>query len=118
MLGSELPKEDHFVRSYDKGPEQDAALRKAMMKEKELGRLHGPVSSPYYDGRWFCNSWVSPYFVIPKTTPKGQPQMWRVIHHLSFHESGDRALLFNGYIDLYMYPTVFPTYMTGVHSLF
>ena len=59
MLGSELPKEDHFVKNYAKSPKQDTALRKAMM-EKELGRLHGPVSSPYYDGRWFFDTWVSP----------------------------------------------------------
>ena len=105
------------MRNYGKCPEQDTALRKAMMKETELGRLHGPISSPYH-GRWFVNTWVSPYFVIPKTTPKGQPKKWRVTHHLSFHESGDRALSFNGHIDLETYPTVFPTYMTGVHLAF
>ena len=117
-LGSELPETDHFSKSSTKSPEQTAALREAMLKERKLGRLHGPISSPYYDDRWFTNCWVSPHFVIPKTTPKGEPQKWRVIHHLSYHTSGDRARSFNGHINLDAYPTLFPTYMTGVHLVF
>lgn len=118
MLGSNLPNKDHFVRTYVRNPDQRETLKKAMMEEKELGRLHGPVSEPYYDGRWFFNSWVSPYFVIPRTTPKGQPQRWRVIHHLSFHKSGNTELSFNGHINLEEYPTLFPTYLTGAHLIF
>ena len=49
-LGSELPKMDHFSKSFTKLPEQRTALKEAMLKEK-LGRLHGPVDSPYYDDR-------------------------------------------------------------------
>ena len=53
MLGSSLPNKDHFVRTYVRNPDQEQTLRSAMMEEKKLGRLHGPVSEPYYDGRWF-----------------------------------------------------------------
>ena len=118
ILGSELPKLDHFSKSFTKLPEQKTALREAMLREKRLGRLHGPITSPYYDERWFSNCWVSPHFVIPKKTPKGEPQKWRVIHHLSFHESGNRKLSCNGHINLDAYPTLFPTCMSGVHLVF
>ena len=117
-LGSKLPRVNHFSKSSTKLPEQRTALKEAMEKEKKLGRLHGPVTSPYYDKRWFTNCWVSPHFVIPKKTPTGEPQKWRVIHHLSFHESGDRRLSFNGHINLEAYPTLFPTCWTGVHLVF
>ena len=117
-LGSDLPNEDHFVKESVLGCEEVKALAKELYREKKLKRLHGPVPEPYKDNRWFNDSWVSPYFVIPKKTPKGMPQKWRVIHHLSYHNTGSRELSFNGHIDLKEYPTEFPTYLSGAHLVF
>ena len=118
-LGSAIPAENHFVKETIIGDDQSEALAQALIKERDLGRLHGPIDEPYYDGQWFKNyCWVSPYFVIPKTTPEGMPQKWRVIHHLSYHNSGERRLSFNGHINMDRHPTYFPTYLTGAHLIF
>lgn len=63
------------------------------------------------------NFYVSSYFVIPKTTPPGMAQKYRLIHHLSFHEDG-RAESVNGKIDMEKYPTMFPSPLTGAHLIF
>ena len=119
MLGSHLPPSNHFVpEALNRPLEQTEVLRKGLEKEKKLGRLHGPIMEPYYDNRWFKNHWISPYFAIPKKTLKGLPKKWRLIHHLSFHISGEREASFNSHIDINEYPTYFPTAMTGVHLVF
>ena len=118
-LGSHLPPINHFVPDRENRPlEEKTVLQEGLQKEKSLGRLHGPISKPYHDGRWFKNYWVSPYFAIPKHTPKDSKQKWRLIHHLSYHNSGDRGESLNGHIDIEEYPTYFPTALTGVHLIF
>ena len=117
-LGNDLPNADHFVRESVLGCEEVKALATELYREKRLKRLHGPVPEPYSDNRWFTDCWVSPYFVIPKKTPKEMPQKWRIIHHLSYHNTGSRELSFNGHIDLKEYPIEFPTYLSGAHLVF
>ena len=80
--------------------------------------MHGPLESPVNDGRWFVNSWVSPYFVIPKHTPEGEKLKWRLIHHLSYHNTGDRRLSLNGHINKEDFPTYFLTPETDAHLEF
>ena len=66
---SHLPTLNHFVpEALNRPLEQTEVLRKGLEKEKNLGRLHGPITEPYNDGRWFKNHWISPYFAIPKKT--------------------------------------------------
>ena len=67
-LGSELGNTDHFVPSFTFTPDQEESLRAGLLAEVKLGRMVGPLQAPITDGRWFQNSWVSPYFVIPKKT--------------------------------------------------
>ena len=117
-LGSDLPEDDHWVDSPNMNEEQLEVLRTSLKHETDLKRMCGPLKRPNYDGRWFIKSFVSPYFVIPKNTPLNQPQRWRLIHHLSFHKSGDRSLSVNGHIDIEEYPTIFPTHLTGAHLVF
>ena len=118
-LGSHLPAENHFAKDAKYRTEaQNNTLMKNLEEEKVAGIMHGPMTEPYVDGRWFHNYWVSPYFVIPKTTPEGAAQRWRLIHHLSFHNSGERWQSLNGHIDLEEYPTYFPTVYTEAHLVF
>ena len=98
--------------------EHKKALEAAIEKELKLKRLCGPYPEPIRDGKWFNNAWVSPYFVIPKKSPVGCPRKWRLIHHLSYHTSGDRENSLNGHIDMSKYPTSFPTHLTGAHMIF
>lgn len=117
-LGSDLPEDDHWVNSPNMNEEQLEVLSTSLKLETNLKRLCGPLKKPICDGRWFTKSFVSPYFVIPKKTPPNQPQRWRLIHHLSFHNSGNRSLSVNGHIDIEEFPTVFPTHLTGAHLVF
>ena len=117
-LGSDLPEDDHWVDSPNMNEEQLEVLRTSLRQETDLKRMCGPLKEPHYDGRWFRKSFVSPYFVIPKNTPVNKPQRWRLIHHLSYHKSGDRSLSVNGHIDIEEYPTIFPTHLTGAHLVF
>ena len=117
-LGSEIPNIDHMVKESHRTETEKEIIGKSLAKEKDLGRIHGPIDFPYRDGKWFKHHWVSPYFVIPKKTPIGCPQKYRLIHHLSYHNSHERDLSFNGYIDIDEYPTYFPTYPTGAHLVF
>ena len=117
-LGSEIPKIDHLVDSPAMEERQLEVLRSNLKKETDKKRLCGPYPTPIRDGVWFTNAWVSPYFVIPKKTPQDHPQRWRLIHHLSYHVSGNRAQSLNGHIDLEEFPTVFPTHLTGAHLVF
>ena len=117
-LGSNIPQIDHLVESQNMEGEQLEVLRKTLKKEIDHKRLVGPLEKPIRDGRWFKNTWVSPYFVIPRKTPSNLPQRWRLIHHLSYHNSGQRSQSINGCVDLNRFPTVFPTHMTGAHLLF
>ena len=117
-LGSEIPRVDHLVDSPAMEERQLEVLRSSLKKERYKKRLCGPFPTPIRDGVWFMNAWVSPYFVIPKKTPQDLPQRWRLIHHLSYHVSGNRARSLNGHIDLEEFPTVFPTHLTGTHLVF
>ena len=117
-LGSNLPEKDHLVDCPKMTEEQLEVLKKTVQKEVDVKRLCGPFETPVRDGRWFKNAWVSPYFVIPKKTAVGEAARWRLIHHLSYHESGQRRLSLNGRIDLERFPTAFPTHMTGAHLIF
>ena len=78
----------------------------------------GPLEAPITDKRWFNNSWVSPYFVIPKLTSEGRIKKWLLIHHLSFHVSGSRALSLNGHINSDQFPNLFPTPRSAAHLIF
>ena len=117
-LGSKLQDKSHYSRGPRTDEIKEGVLRAGLSAEVNLGRMHGPLKTPLNDGRWFVNYWVSPYFVIPKHTPEGEKQKWRLIHHLSFHNSGDRSKSLNGHINLEDYPTYFPTPETGAHLVF
>ena len=117
-LGSNLPEMDHLVDCPKMTKEQLEVLTEQIKKEASKKRLGGPFDSPIRDAHWFKKAWVSPFFVIPKKTAVGAPARWRLIHHLSFHESGMRELSLNGCIDINQFPTLFPTHMTGAHLLF
>ena len=117
-LGSEIPRIDHLVDSPAMEEQQLEVLRSSLKKETSKKRLCGPFQTPIRDGVWFKNAWVSHYFVIPKKTSQDLPQRWRLIHHLSYHVSGNRARSLNGHIDLEEFPTVFPTHLTGAHLVF
>ena len=117
-LGSKLPNEDHFSAAPRIDETQEDVLRAGLEAETKLKRLHGPLDEPITDHRRFSNSWVSPYFVIQKNTPEGKKQKWRLIHHLSFHSSGDRTKSLNEHIDISEFPTLFPTPETGAHLVF
>ena len=117
-IGSKLDDINHFAAAPRVDEIQEEVLRTGLEAETKLKRMHGPLDKPLSDGRWFTNSWVSPYFVIPKHTPEGEPQKWRLIHHLSYHNSGDRRKSLNGQIDIAEYPTLFPTPETGAHLVF
>ena len=73
-LGSELPEEDPIVDSRIAENEHSEVLRANIDRELELRRLCGPYKQPVQDIKWFSHAWVSPYFVIPKKTPVGEPQ--------------------------------------------
>ena len=50
-LGIAIPAENHFVKQSITADDQSEALARALIKERDLGRLHGPIDEPYYDGR-------------------------------------------------------------------
>ena len=50
-LGSAIPAENHFVKETIIADDQSEALALALIKERNLGRLHGPIDEPYYDGQ-------------------------------------------------------------------
>ena len=56
--------------------------------------------------------------MIPKHTPEGEKQKWRLIHHLSYHNSGDRNRSLNGHINIEDFSTYFSTPETGAHLVF
>ena len=116
-LGSNLPLENNMVKSPKLDETQKTVLRDGLETEVRLKRMIGPLDKPIKDEKWFKNFYVSPYFVIPKTTPPGMAQKYRLIHHLSFHEDG-RAESVNGKIDMEKYPTMFPSPLTGAHLIF
>ena len=64
-LGSKLPDEDHFSAAPRIDETREEVLRAGLEAETKLKRLHGPLDEPITNDRWFSNSWVSPYFVIP-----------------------------------------------------
>ena len=117
-LGSKLPDEDHFSAAPRIDETREEVLRAGLEAETKLKRLHGSLDGPIIDDRWFSNSWVSRYFVIPKSTPEGEKQKWRLIHHLSFHNSGDKAKSLNGHIDVSEFPTLFTSPETRAHLVF
>ena len=51
MLGIAIPAENHFVKESIIADDQSEALAGAFIKERDLGRLHGPIDVPHYDGR-------------------------------------------------------------------
>ena len=59
------------------------------MEKKKLGRHHGPVSEPYYDGAGFLIAACLPILLFQGQHWKWQPQRRRIIHLLSFHMSGE-----------------------------
>ena len=116
-LGSELPRDDHMAKAPNLNKAQEDVLRKNLETEVQKGRMIGPLTKPLADNKWFENHWVSPYFVIPKTTPPGMEQKWRLIHHLSFHNKGKQSSV-NGHIDIQKFPSKFPSPLTGAHLIF
>ena len=50
-LGCAIPAENHFVKESIIADDQSEALARALIKERDLDRLHGPIDEPYYDGR-------------------------------------------------------------------
>ena len=106
-LGSKLPDEDHFSAA----PRIDETRRDPTSRIRGRNQFEAIAwtDEPITNDRWFSNSWVSPYFVIPESTPEGEKQKWRLIHHLSFHSSGYRTKSLNGHIDISEFPTLFPT---------
>ena len=117
-LGSELPQENHLAKPPILDETKKKVLREGLMAKVRRGKMVGPLEEPLSDNRWFQNHWVSPYFVIPKSTPPGAAQKWRLIHHLSWHQSGSRSASLNGHIDTEKFPTVFPRPRTGAHVVF
>ena len=117
-LGTDLPEVDHLVDSPSVTEAYLEVLRSTLRLETNLRRLCCPLPTPIRDGRWFTNTWVSPYFEIPDRTPPDHPQRWRLIHHLSYHVSGKRSSSVNGHVDLEEFPTVFPTHLTAAHLIF
>ena len=117
-LGSELQEVNHFTPSLVFKVDQQEALRKDLLSEVKKGRMVGPLKTPIIDNRWFSNTWVSPYFTIPKLTAEGKIRKWLLIHHLSYHVSGSRALSLNGHIDSDQLPNLFPTPRSAAHLIF
>ena len=91
---------------------------KRLLAEVELGLMGGPLEKPIADDHWFLNSWVSPYFVIPKLTTEDQIKKWRLLHHLSFHVLASRALSLNGHIDIDRFPHLFQIPRSAAHLIF
>ena len=117
-LGAELSNEDQFTEEIALTSAQRRTLANSLQAEVDKRRLKGPLQRPIRDGRWFVNAWVSPYFAIPKKVPPGEKKKWRLIHHLSFHPTGQKELSLYGSIDLNQYPTCFPTHLSGAHLIF
>ena len=110
-LDSDLPEVDDLVDCPNMVEVQLEVLRSTLKLEAHQRRF-------IRNGRWFTNTWVLPYFVIPKRTPPEQPQRWRLIHHQSFHVSGNRSSSVSGHVNIEEFPTVFPIHLTGAHLIF
>ena len=54
-LGSELPEEDHIVRSPIVDDEHLGVLKASIEQELKLRRLCGPFDQPIRDDRWFSD---------------------------------------------------------------